>query len=309
MATLWYYCNTHGISRAAGVGADGGVLLLCPDCETPARRFSSGTREWLRCACDTVWRAERNSISSELSVPEQCPRGCALVWVVVGACLCATQVGALGHSASECPGCRAKPQVATLGWNHNCRALGPRAREVRIFTGEPCPACGFDGLEDVPKPGLGGVRSRLDKDPEPQQPREAAIAPVKAEQPIPRGQADPRSWWSGPGAWVGAVGLALITFLAMRPPAPSKSGEPTQERMTAVARGTIEVHVDPPAMANLEGWQVPDGGARVSGRHVFSGVEPRTYKLKVWADGYTTESRSVSVTGGQTAMVNVSLVK
>jgi serine/threonine-protein kinase len=96
------------------------------------------------------------------------------------------------------------------------------------------------------------------------------------------------------GAWLlgrGAAGRHSIKAAAAEP----------------VDRGSLVVRLDPPAKANLDGWQSPDGGQRDSSQHTFSGLEPRTYRLKVWRDGYAAQTRNVSVASSKTTTLEIRL--
>jgi len=75
------------------------------------------------------------------------------------------------------------------------------------------------------------------------------------------------------------------------------------------ARGTLVVQIDPGGMATLGGWHVPDGGQRVSKKHSFTGVEPRTYELKAFRDGFLAETRNVTVRSGETVTLKLKLRK
>lgn len=86
-------------------------------------------------------------------------------------------------------------------------------------------------------------------------------------------------------------------------PAPAAAGAAGAE-----GEGALVVRISPGGSASLEGWQVPDGGQRVAESHRFSGLEPRTYSLKVFRDGYAPQTRNVTVRARETTTVDVALL-
>jgi len=94
-----------------------------------------------------------------------------------------------------------------------------------------------------------------------------------------------------------SIGLALW----MRPsPVTTRPLSDNRKRVEVKADGTLIVNMNPAGKAQLNGFLLPDGGQRVSEDHRFSGLEPKSYSLKVWSSSYSPVKRNVSVRSGKT---------
>lgn len=72
--------------------------------------------------------------------------------------------------------------------------------------------------------------------------------------------------------------------------------------------GTLVVRVSPPAYAALDGGFIgASARPKMLSKHLFSQLEPRTYRLKVWRKGYHEDRRQVSVQRGERTEVTVIL--
>ena len=105
----------------------------------------------------------------------------------------------------------------------------------------------------------------------------------------------------GVGAAVIVVAIAVVMFLTSRHESDQRSDSvTTRSGPVAVGRGTLQVEVNVPARATLDGWHLPDAGTQAGSMLVFSNVEATTHTLEVWSEGYRRESSTVAVKPDQT---------
>ncbi|MCP4653912.1 MAG: protein kinase [bacterium] len=72
-------------------------------------------------------------------------------------------------------------------------------------------------------------------------------------------------------------------------------------------KGTLVLRLEPPAYATLDGHRTPEGGQRLAPVHRFPDLEARTYRLKVWRDGYEETRKQVNISAGNTEELRVEL--
>lgn len=100
------------------------------------------------------------------------------------------------------------------------------------------------------------------------------------------------------------LAATLIIYLAFHESARDESRLPVRMEPQ---RGTLQVMVNIPSHASLDGWEKPDGHAdRPSTLLVFSNVMEGTHTLDVWA-GSTRETRRISIIAGRMTPVRIEL--
>jgi hypothetical protein len=108
------------------------------------------------------------------------------------------------------------------------------------------------------------------------------------------------------GAFVIAIASVLLfTRSRDKADAPAQAAAPSAPLVAE--RGSLQVDVNVPARATLDGWHLPDAGAKPASGIVFSDVEATTHTLEVWSEGYRRDTSNVAVRPGQRTKVTVTL--